>query len=943
MGTMIQSLGLDEEGYRGARFDAWNREVRGNNDLLNLSQPAKDPRHPSRLFPRRRRHRLDQHLLLDPHRASRLRHGGHRLRAECRRRAAGARRCRRGRPGEDGRPRFVAGALGPTNRTASISPDVSNPGFRAVTFDELRAAYAEQAEGPARGRRRPPADRDHLRHAQRQGGDRGHRRCHRGARRLRAGDDLRHHHRPLRAPALRADAGGVLELGAACRAVLDRVQLRARRQGDARPYRRDRAHRRHARLRLSQCRPAQRVRRLRREARSTWPRCSASSPKPAWSTWSAAAAAPRPSTSMPSRARSRASRRARFPRCRACCASPDSKAFALTPEIPFVNVGERTNVTGSARFRKLITAGDYAAALAIARDQVENGAQIIDVNMDEGLLDSEQAMVTFLNLVAAEPDIARVPVMVDSSKFSVIEAGLKCLQGKAGGELDLAQGGRGGVHRACQDRAPLRRRGRGDGVRRAGPGRHARAQMRDRQARLRHPGRTRSASRPRTSSSIPTSSRSPPGWRSTTATASPSSRRRAGSGRTFRRRARLRRRLQPLVLVPRQRAGARSHALGVSLSRHQGRHGHGHRQCRADRGLRRSRSRAARGLRGRGAQPPCRTRPSGCWRSPSATTGTARRGRRPISPGANGRSKSGSSHALVHGVTDFIEARRRGGAAAGERPLHVIEGPLMDGMNVVGDLFGSGRMFLPQVVKSARVMKQAVAYLMPFMEQEKKDKGLETKSSNGKIVMATVKGDVHDIGKNIVGVVLQCNNYEVVDLGVMVPAAKILETAQRGAGRHHRAVRPDHPFARRDVPRRGRDGAPGLRAAAPDRRRHHQPRAHGGEDPSELSARPGGLCHRRQPRRRRRRQPDVGARRGRLRRRHPPANMPASPRRMRAARRPSSGCRSRMRAPTRSSSTGRETTFRRGRRSSGRGCSRIIRSRSCATSSTGRRSSPPGS
>ena len=186
----------------------------------------------------------------------------------------------------------------------------------------------------------------------------------------------------------------------------------------------------------------------------------------------------------------------------------------------------------------------------------------------------------------------------------------------------------------------------------------------------------------------------------------------------------------------------------------------------------------------------------------------------------------------------------------------------MDGMNIVGDLFGSGKMFLPQVVKSARVMKQAVAYLMPFMEKEKEERrlagGAAERSSNGKIVMATVKGDVHDIGKNIVGVVLACNNYEVIDLGVMVPAAKILETARDREGRHHRPVRPDHALARRDVPRGGRDGAAGLRTAAADRRRHHQPRAHGGEDPPELQARPGGLCERRQPRGRRGAGADVG-------------------------------------------------------------------------------------
>ena len=207
------------------------------------------------------------------------------------------------------------------------------------------------------------------------------------------------------------------------------------------------------------------------------------------------------------------------------------------------------------------------------------------------------------------------------------------------------------------------------------------------------------------------------------------------------------------------------------------------------------------------------------------------------------------THALVHGIADFVEDDIEEARLRAKRPLDVIEGPLMAGMNVVGDLFGSGKMFLPQVVKSARVMKQAVAYLLPFMEQEKDGRAHST--SNGKIVMATVKGDVHDIGKNIVGVVLQCNNYEVIDLGVMVPAAKILDTARGRERRHHRPVGPDHAVARRDVPCRGRDGAAGLRAAAADRRRHHQPRAHGGEDPSELQARAGGLCQRRQPRGRR--------------------------------------------------------------------------------------------
>ena len=193
--------------------------------------------------------------------------------------------------------------------------------------------------------------------------------------------------------------------------------------------------------------------------------------------------------------------------------------------------------------------------------------------------------------------------------------------------------------------------------------------------------------------------------------------------------------------------------------------------------------------------------------------GSGARPRRRTSPGATRRSQERLTHALVHGITDYIEADTEEARQEADKPLDVIEGPLMAGMNVVGDLFGAGKMFLPQVVKSARVMKQAVAYLQPFLEAEKKASGLEAKPAAGKVVMATVKGDVHDIGKNIVGVVLQCNNYEVIDLGVMVPAAEDPGDGQAREGRHHRPVGPHHALARRDVPRRGRDGARGLRRA----------------------------------------------------------------------------------------------------------------------------------
>ena len=228
-----------------------------------------------------------------------------------------------------------------------------------------------------------------------------------------------------------------------------------------------------------------------------------------------------------------------------------------------------------------------------------------------------------------------------------------------------------------------------------------------------------------------------------------------------------------------------------------------------------------------------------------------------IWPGANGRSRSGSATRWSTASPNSSTPTPRKRGLTAERPLHVIEGPLMAGMNIVGDLFGAGKMFLPQVVKSARVMKQAVAELMPFMEAEKARNlanGIDRRGRRraGKIVMATVKGDVHDIGKNIVGVVLHCNNYEIIDLGVMVPAAKILETAKAEKRRHHRPVRPDHALARRDGLSGRRDGAPGHEHAAADRRRHHQPRAYRGEDRPELQGRAGGPCQRRQPRGRRR-------------------------------------------------------------------------------------------
>ena len=246
-----------------------------------------------------------------------------------------------------------------------------------------------------------------------------------------------------------------------------------------------------------------------------------------------------------------------------------------------------------------------------------------------------------------------------------------------------------------------------------------------------------------------------------------------------------------------------------------------------------------------------RMRPSGCWRSPKAIKGKGAEAKEKDLAWREEPVEKRLEHALVAGITEFIEADVEEARRTAARPLDVIEGPLMAGMNVVGDLFGSGKMFLPQVVKSARVMKQAVAYLLPFMEEEKRDNGMAGgRQTAGKILMATVKGDVHDIGKNIVGVVLACNNYEIIDLGVMVPATKILETARARECRCDRPFRPHHAFARRNVLRRLRDGARGFRPAAADRRGDDEPRPYRRQDSSELPPRPDGLCHRCEPRRR---------------------------------------------------------------------------------------------
>jgi 5-methyltetrahydrofolate--homocysteine methyltransferase len=441
----------------------------------------------------------------------------------------------------------------------------------------------------------------------------------------------------------------------------------------------------------------------------------------------------------------------------------------------FVNIGERTNVTGSARFRELITAGDYDTALEVARQQVENGAQIIDVNMDEGMLDSKAAMVRFLNLIAAEPDISRVPVMIDSSKWSVIEAGLKCVQGKAiVNSISLKEGEEPFLEQARK----IRRYGAATVV--MAFDEDGQADTADRKVQI----CARSYKLLTEEVGLPAEDIifDPNIFAVATGIEEHNEYAIAFIEATKRIRAEL-----PHAHVSGGVSNLSFSFRGNNAVREAMHAAFLYHAIRAGMDM---------GIVNAGQIMVYDDIPADLLeriedvlfnRRDDATDRLLEVADEHRDSGAAAAEKNLEwrdapvteriEYALVHGIADFVVEDTEEARQAAERPLHVIEGPLMDGMNVVGDLFGAGKMFLPQVVKSARVMKQAVAHLTPFMEEERVASGAAFEA-NGKILLATVKGDVHDIGKNIVGVVLQCNSYDVVDLGVMVPAEKILATAR---------------------------------------------------------------------------------------------------------------------------------------------------------------------
>jgi len=447
------------------------------------------------------------------------------------------------------------------------------------------------------------------------------------------------------------------------------------------------------------------------------------------------------------------------------------EALNITPEMGFVVVGERTNITGSPKFSKLILGGDFDGALAVARQQVQSGANILDVNMDEGMIDSEATMTRFLNLLGSEPEIARIPIMIDSSKWSVIEAGLKCVQGKAvvnsislknGEEEFLRQAGLIRRFGAAVIVMAFDEQGQADNLQR-------KIDICARAYNLLTARADFPASDIIFDPNILTVAtgleehrnyavdfieatrwikKNLPGVRVSGGVSNISF--------SFRGNNTVREAMHAAFLFHAIRAG-----LDMAI---------------VNAGQLAVYEEIEPELRERVEDVLLNRREDSTERLVDFAENIKAKGKTKVKDEA-WRAKPVEerlSHALVHGIVDFIETDTEEARKKSTRPLDVIEGPLMAGMSVVGDLFGSGKMFLPQVVKSARVMKKAVAYLMPFMEAEK----LAGAKPQGRIVMATVKGDVHDIGKNIVGVVLQCNNYDVVDLGVMVPAAKILETAR---------------------------------------------------------------------------------------------------------------------------------------------------------------------
>ena len=772
MGTMIQAEQLEEADYRGQRFADHSADLKGNNDLLSLTQPA---------------------LIADIHRAyinagadiietntfnssaiSQDDYGLGSLAIELN--TAGANIARKvadeAMVADPSRPRFVAGVLGPTPRAASISPDVNNPGGRNVSFEQLREDYYQASLALIDG----GVDLllietifDTLN-------------AKAAIFAIQEAFDTRSIELPLMISVTFSDTSGRVLSGQTPEAFWNAIAHArplivgtncGRRFKEVRPFAEELAN-------VADCyfsghfnaglpnafgnfdeTPAIMHEDLRGFAERGFLNlaggCCGTTPEHIAAIASAVdGLKPR---SVPTIATQ--------------CRLSGLEAFNINNDSLFVNVGERCNVTGSAHFKRLILEGDYDTALNVARTQVEDGAQIIDINMDEGMLDAEHAMVTFLNLIASEPEICRVPIMIDSSKWEVIEAGLRCVQGKSVvNSISLKEGEQQFIHYATLCRRygaavvvmAFDEQGQADSLARKTAickrcydilvnqvGMHPADIIFD-------PNIFAIATGIEEHNNYAVDfiqactfiKRELPGALVSGGVSNVSF--------SFRGNNPVREAIHSVFLYHAISAGLDMGIVNAGQLAVYDELGAQLRDAVEDVVLNKSADATERLLD-----------------IAQAFHGNSSGNRRKEDLGWREQSvELRLQHALVKGINSYVVEDAELARQQFERPIQVIEGPLMDGMNVVGDLFAEGKMFLPQVVKSARVMKQAVAYLQPYIEEEKADGS----NSNGKILMATVKGDVHDIGKNIVGVVLQCNNYEVIDLGVMVSCEEILRVAK---------------------------------------------------------------------------------------------------------------------------------------------------------------------
>ncbi len=773
MGTMIQDYKLEEADYRGERFADWPSDVKGNNDLLVLTQPT--------IIKQIHRAYLEAGadiIETNTFNATTIAMADYDMQSLSREINVEAARIAREVCNEvsaltPDRPRYVAGVLGPTNRTCSISPDVNDPGYRNVSFDELVVAYTESIDGLVEGGAdiiliETVFDTLNAKAA------------------IFAVEQYFDDHNmrlPVMISGTITDASGRTLSGQTTEAFWNSVRHAnpisiglncALGPKELRQYIEELS-------RIAQCHvsahpnaglpnafgeydetPQEMALEIGEWASSGFLNivggCCGTTPDHIRVIREAVEQhAPRVIPDLPVEAR-----------------LAGLEPMNIGADTLFVNVGERTNVTGSAVFKRLIKEGDYETALDVARQQVENGAQIIDINMDEGMLDAVAAMERFLKLIASEPDISRVPIMIDSSKWEVIETGLKCIQGKGVvNSISMKEG----VEKFKEQAKLVRRYGAAvivmafDEVGQADT-RERKIEICEKSYRILvdevgfppediifDPNIFAVATGIEEHNNYAVDFIEATGWIKQNLPYAKISGGVSNVSFSFRGNNPVREAIHCVFLYHAIQQGmdmgivnAGQLAIYDDLPEELRELVEDVIQNRRDDATERLLAVADK-YRGDGSAEEAPEAQE--WRSWDVSARL--------------------SHALVKGITEFIDEDVEECRQNYERPIQVIEGPLMDGMGVVGDLFGSGKMFLPQVVKSARVMKKAVAYLMPFIEALKQG---DESSSAGKVVMATVKGDVHDIGKNIVGVVLQCNNFEIIDLGVMVPAEKILQTAR---------------------------------------------------------------------------------------------------------------------------------------------------------------------